>query len=434
MLYAHPLPVSAHPSAAEPPVFAESECVVIADKRTQEFLDIYYGVPMEDTAIEVGDIPVADAKTHQFFALAGTVYQVGVEDMIAPFADTTGLGTSLPLWITHDDVQRAAAASAMASGVTEAQTDLPPESVLETRSDLEGSWLRISADDARRPITVMQSLLPVRWSLQDVPPGVYTVAGYVFSPPYNAWAPRTGVVKVVDDALDPPAGALDPINDVVFSYQGRKVRACLDVPAGTQLDAYYYLEESPQLGWLPWLTDQPVNSGEVSLCFHADGKEVVGSLRLRLDLRSRDGSLVTSLRSRDTLTWLQGSGTCQDSERHCCDFVSTEEPQPMETAAAGSSAAMAPPAVAAGSMGADNAGAGGCSAVTVPFPQSPMSQRHALAWLWLGTLASCGWRRRRRLLARTSEIQLRDARVGSIVDLSERDEAHIASYGRGKRN
>jgi len=398
------LPALAHPSAAEPPVFEDSACVLVADKRAQEYLDIRYNVLMDDTAIEAGDIPVADAKTHQFFALAGTVYQVGTDDVLAPFADPMGQGVGLPLWITHSDVQRAAAASSMDSGVTEDQTDLPPERVLETRPELAGQWLRITADDARRPITATQSLIPVRWDLREVPAGVYTVAGYVFSPPYNAWAPRSGVVKVVDEGFDPPAGALEPINDVVFSYQGRSIKACLDVPAGTKLDAYYFVEESPSLGWLPWLTDAPAETGALNLCFHADAEGVVGSVRIRVDLRAADGSVTTSMLSKDTLTWLQGSGVCEESDLHCCDFEGARDAAASAAVDAAVDAAIdgSVPnestadagAVDLASAGAPvsedpSAPAGGCSLTTGP-------RRADGRWL-LGVAAGLGlWRRRRR--------------------------------------
>jgi hypothetical protein len=144
----------------------------------------------------------------------------------------------------------------------------------------------------------------------------------VFSPPYNAWAARKGVVKVVDGEHNPAAGALSPVNEVVFAYQGRRVQGCVDVPEATRLDAYYYVEEQPELGWLPWLQDKPIETGDQELCFHVDRTDVVGSIRLRWDLRPPDGAPVTTLRTQDTFTWLPGSGECQASDTHCCDFAS----------------------------------------------------------------------------------------------------------------
>jgi hypothetical protein len=328
----------AHPAAAESPTFLDAPCVTVVDKREAEYVDISYSVLMDDTAIEPGDIPVKDAKTHQFFALSGTIYQIGIDDFYVPFTDIEGKGLLFPLWITHSDVQRSAAAVEMASGVTAEQTDLPPARVLETRPDLDGQWLRITADDARRPITANQALLPVRWQLADVPAGVYTVSGYVFSPPYNAWAARPGVVKVVDADNDPAAGALDPVNEVVFAYQGRRVHGCVDVPDDTKLDAYYFLEEKPDLGWQPWIADKPIQSGDLELCFHVDQPDVVGSIRLRWDLHPPGDGAVTTIRTKDTFTWLPGSGDCTESATHCCDFPG-KDAGPKDAGAAGAGGA-----------------------------------------------------------------------------------------------
>ncbi|HET8936371.1 MAG TPA: hypothetical protein VFN67_23165 [Polyangiales bacterium] len=353
-----PLPAAAHPAAAESPTFLDAPCVVVADKREQAYLDIEYSVMMDDTVITPGDIPVSDAKTHQFFALTGSIYQVGIDDIYIPFTDTAGQGQVFPLWITHNDVQRAAAAVEMASGVSPAQTDLPPARVLETRADFSGNWLRITQDDARRPITSAQALLPVRWQLADVPAGVYTVTGYVFSPPYNAWAARPGVVKIIDAEHNPAAGAMSPVNEVVFAYQGRRVKGCLDVPDDTKLDAYYFVEEKPELGWLPWVQDKPVQTGDQELCFHLDRADIVGSIRMRWDLRPPDGD-VTSLRSRDTFTWLPGSGECTPSDTHCCDFASSK-PDKSDAGAT----IDAGPTVDAGKPKPAAASSGGCNIAT----------------------------------------------------------------------
>ena len=383
----------AHPAAAESPTFSDPPCIVVADKREQEHIDIDYAVLMDDTVIESGDIPVSDAKTHQFFALTGTIWTVGVDDLYVPYSDLEGRGIVFPLWVTHDDVQRSAAAVALATGVTAEQTDLPPERVLETRPDLDGNWLRITADDARRPITATQALVPVRWKLADVPAGVYTVTGYVFSPPYNAWAARPGVVKIVDADHNPAAGAIKSLNEVVFAYQGRRVQGCVDVPSETRLDAYYFLEEKPEMGWIPWIQDQAVQTGELEQCFHLERSDVAGSIRLRWDLRPPDGP-VTTLRSKDTFTWLQGSGTCVESASHCCAFAGSGDATGAGVDAGGGAA------VDAGSGTFRDAGGGGpgaadsggaCGVVAVRAVE-----RGRGWWILLGVIWGVGTRRSRR--------------------------------------
>jgi hypothetical protein len=368
---------SAHPAAAVSPTFLDAPCVIVADKREQDYLDIEYTVLVDDTVIESGDIPVTDAKTHQFFAVSGTIYQEGVDDIFIAFDEPDTKGVLFPLWITHSDVQRSAAAVEMATGVTQEQTDLPPNRVLESRTDLDKRWLRITQDDARRPITASAARLPVRWQLADVAPGAYTVSGYVFSPPYNAWAARAGVVKVIDADHNPAAGAMMPVNEVVFAYQGRRVKGCVDVPEGTTLDAYYFMEERPEMGWVPWIEGRRVESGELDQCFHMDRTDIAGSIRLRWDLHAPGDGPVTSVRSKDTFTWLQGSGECKESESHCCDFPMPDAPPRAGSGGAGGAGAAAA-AAGSGGGGAKQVGSpaaesgGGCTVAAGRAQRTPL--------------------------------------------------------------
>lgn len=295
-------------------------CVTVIDKSKQSVYELTYYVTIDDTAIDLTtDIPLPDAKSHQFFALAGTVIPNGETFRFYPFAPPDADAVLLPDWITFSDVKRAADASSQLTGATFSAQDFPHDMVLEDNPDFTDRWFRISSDTARLPIRVMQSYYPVRWDLTDVPPGAYTLAGYVFSPPYNTWATRTGVIKVRDDQTDPAAGAIGSITSGVFSYEGRHVSLCLDVPTGTQMTTYYHVEEQPALGWMPWLDARPVETGDLDLCFHASGEPFSGSVRLRIDLVTPDGR-VTTLHSHDTLTWLQGKGTCTESDTKCCNF------------------------------------------------------------------------------------------------------------------
>jgi len=311
----------AHPGPAEPPEFPAGPCVTVIDKSKQTQYDLSYYVTIDDTAIDLAtDIPLPDAKSHQFFALAGTVIPNGETFRFYPFDIAESDPVLLPYWITVGDVKRAAEASTQLTGTTFSAADFPHDMVLEGNADFTGRWFRISSDNARLPIRIMQSSLPVRWDLKAVPPGAYTIAGYVFSPPYNTWAMRPGVVKVIDATANPPAGAVSSITESVFSYQGRRVQVCLDVPNGTQMAAYYHVEEQPALGWMRWLDTQPVETGDLDLCFNAKDMSFSGSVRLRVDLMAPDGS-VTSLHSHDTLTWLHGKGTCTESDTKCCSFA-----------------------------------------------------------------------------------------------------------------
>jgi len=334
--------VHAHPAAAAPPEFPVSDCVTTLDRAQYDTFALSYVVPTDDTVLTEGDIPLRDAKSHQFFAFRGQVAALGSSHVYRPFAPDAVSVAPLPLWITEGDVQRAAAASAQLLGIATA-AELPLDQMLETHAALADQWLRMTPDDGRLPILARQTLVPVRWGLSDVPAGVYTVAGYIFSPPYNGWAVRPGVLKIKDAQHDPPAGEIAALSETVFSQQGRKLTACLDVPDGSTLDGDYRVEEQPERGWQSWLRGRPIRSGELSLCFHTSRRDVSGNLRLRLTLLAPDGSR-TALHSHDTITWLQGQGPCLESRTQCCAF--DEAPAPALSGVADEVVDIAPPAAA----------------------------------------------------------------------------------------
>jgi hypothetical protein len=365
-------------------------CITVVDKTKQTQLDISYQVAFDDTMFGAADIPLSDSKTHQFFAIAGDVLPNGPTYQVYLF-DEPSLGPiDLPNWITLSDVVRAAKASFDVNGAMFSDSDVPMDSVLASNAALQGRWQRITADNARLPIRVTQSFRPVHWNLTDVAPGLYSVAGYVFSPPYNDWAVSPGVVKVIDATHNAPAGDIASIMESVFSYQGRRVSACLDVPEGTQLTAYYRVEEQPEMGWLPWLDSRPVESGMLDLCFHTGQAGLAGSLRLRIDLTTADGA-VTSLHSHDTMTWLQGHGACSESDTECCSFepgpASADSAAPQDAARAGDASDAGVGVRDAGAAQA-RAAAHGCS---VSF-----AKRAACDWCVLAALLGLVvWMRRR---------------------------------------
>jgi hypothetical protein len=309
----------AHPAPAEAPDFPATQCVTVVDRDAQKNFDIEYSLLTDDTMFGLADIPLPDAKTHQFFAVAGAVASDAVSYQVFPFRPADAEPIELPLWITVDDVKRAAHASGTVEGAMFSQSDVPDGTTLADSSALAGLWQRVTQDDARVPITLEQAKQGARWNVQDVTPGVYSIAAYIFSPPYNGWAVRPGVIKVVDGEHDMPAGTIDSIDEFVFSYQGRRVSACLDVPKGTRLDAYFNVEERPEAGWMRWISGREVESGQLDLCFHDPKPELTGSVRMRFDLTGPDGTL-TTLHSADTITALQGSGPCIASDTLCCDF------------------------------------------------------------------------------------------------------------------
>jgi hypothetical protein len=311
-------PARAHEAPAEPPQFFADDCITVVDSDEQGALDIAYAVAFDDTVLTQGDIPVDDAKTHQFFAFRGMLFPQGFGHELFAFDPELPDAITLPLWITSDDVKRAAQANGAGSGTTFSESDVPADTLLEKHPRLQGRWLRVTADDARVPITIAQSLHGVHWELAGVPPGLYTVAGYIFSPPYNGWAVRPGLVAIVAGGEPVLAAVLEPVHETVFAYEGRRVRACVLAPEGTTLRVYVRVQERPELGWLPWKGERPLQAGRLELCIRNPRGDVSGSVRLRFDLQAPDGS-ATTVYSPDTFTALAGAGTCTPSETICCE-------------------------------------------------------------------------------------------------------------------
>lgn len=351
----------AHEAAAEPPLFERVECIERVDTREVDALELAYGVAYDDTALMVGDIDLPDAKTHQFFAFAGTLVADGFAQDFHPF-DAEGPAVQLPAWITVDDVKRAAQASGSVDATGFSASDVPAGAVLDAVPELQGRYLRITADDARVPITQAQAAKGVRWALAGVPAGVYTLAGYIFSPPYNGWSVRTAKVKIVDSELDAPALDVEPVRASLFASQGLRVRGCLDVPEGSELRGDFAIEERPEAGYVPWLEARPARSGDLQLCFHNPRPELTGSLRLRFELRAKDGRRWLYY-APDPITALPGGGECVEAGDVCCDF-------PRQAAAVDEPAEPDAGLVVAG-RGADAPDAGGEAA---PDPEPPSTR------------------------------------------------------------
>ena len=348
----------AHQATAEAPLFERVECVQRVDLREVGELALSYQVPYDDTALMMGDIDLPDAKTHQFFAFAGTLIADGFAQDFHAF-DADGPAVRVPTWITIDDVKRAAQASGSLDATGFSASDVPAGTVLDELPELRRRYLRITEDDARVPITQAQAAKGVRWALAGVPAGVYTLAGYVFSPPYNGWAVRTAKVKIVDAELDPPVLEVEPLRSSLFASQGLRVRACLDVPEGTELRAAFTIGERPELGYLPWLDARPASSGELQLCFHNPRPDLTGSVQLRFELRAKDGRRWLYY-APDPITALPGGAACVEAGNVCCDFphdpVVVEPPAALDAGLGAASPGGAGAGAAAAAAAAPDAG------------------------------------------------------------------------------
>jgi hypothetical protein len=310
--------VWAHPAAAEPPLFGIADgCVEVVDKQDVDALHVPYNVAFDDTVLTQGDIVLPDAKTHQFFAFRGALLPHDFGYELFEFTSERDVPVVLPEWISNADVKRAARATNTLDGTAFSESDIPEGAVLDANLELRDTYVRVTGDDARVPITLMQALEGVDWKLADVRPGLYTFAGYIFSPPYNAWAKRARLVEIIDDDEPGPAVQLESVEGGLFPYQGRIVRGCIAAPDGSSVRGSFSVVERPEAGWIEWLPSTAIASGEVELCFRDPRPDLTGSVRLRLDVSSANGE-TRSFYSPDTVTVLPGSGRCTPSATVCC--------------------------------------------------------------------------------------------------------------------
>jgi MYXO-CTERM domain-containing protein len=290
--------------------------VLVVDRTQQPMLRFGYRVEVDDTQITAGDIPLPDTLTHQFFALRGSVLFEGLTPELRTFDPDDPAAVAMPLWISQHDVERAQKSSD-GEMLGYDLSPLTPQDILETETALAGRWLRITPDDRRVPITFEQSIFGLQWNLRDVEPGLYTIAGYIFSPPYNGWEIRSGLVSIVDRERHVPAAVFQRIQESLFDRQGRRVRTCIDAAAGTRMRSYLWIQERVDLGWMPWGEEQFVESGTIEQCFKSPLTGMTGSVRLRVDLIAPDG-VEQTFYSPDMLTLISGSFACVESDSICC--------------------------------------------------------------------------------------------------------------------
>jgi hypothetical protein len=252
----------AHPRT--PVLWPDAACSSVVDRSETATLELTYAIPFEDTMLGPDELP--DSRTHQFFALCRQ----------------RDPGELLPQWITRDDVERAAAL-----GLVDAAS-VGPEQVLDEAPAWAGCFVRITADDARRPITFAAAAEPVAWTLADAPLGVHQIAGYTFEPPFNLWRARPGFVKLLADASDPaqdlPAAAL-PSADAIWPGRGT-LELCVD--AIPPIEAFVeWAPFAPQLDYQPLAQHTIAAPGTVVL--ELEGPAIDEPIEAVLRVRVVDG-------------------------------------------------------------------------------------------------------------------------------------------------
>jgi hypothetical protein len=266
----------------------------------------------------------------------------------------------LPLWLDLDDLTRAEAANAPTIAPNFHAADFV-EDVLSERLDLESYWRPIGLAGMRVPITMDQAMLGVTWDLRDVPAGLYQVVGYVFSPPYNAWEPRPGWIKIIDDMGELPAVTVESIDASLFDGQGRRVAGCVDAVPGSTLSAWFSLEDAAEgPRWQPFAQGVPVERDRFELCLHKPADGSAGIARVRVAITAPDGN-ATVAHAPDRLVLIGTPAPCTPSDDVCCEAPPAPA-QPAMQPAMKPVAAGAPAPIVPELEPAERASSGGCSA------------------------------------------------------------------------
>ncbi|HWB76690.1 MAG TPA: hypothetical protein VG755_17110, partial [Nannocystaceae bacterium] len=218
-------------------------------------LHIDYAAPFDDT--ELGDEELPDSRRYQFFAFAEQRYDFG-----------------LPIWITRADYDRADA-----NGDIVMLGDRP---ILEEDPTwLATKWTRITADDARIPITIEQSALGVDWDTGSTPPGTWFVAAYTWEPEQNLWTPRYGAVRIVDPDAPTSAGPTvflaNEVPSVVRVGDTYSPVGCIEAEGDATITASWGSVTggaTPQ--WIEFATDVAVVTGPLALAW-SPGDEAIGA-------------------------------------------------------------------------------------------------------------------------------------------------------------
>lgn len=264
-------------------VWSDAPCATVVNRSETATVHFDYVVPLEDLG-PLTDDEVEDSRTHQFFAFTRLDYAA------------VGTAQRLPPWIGQADIDRAALVDPEV-----VPANIEAIDVLETTTRFEpAEWLRITADDARVPISDAQAAMGVDWDVTAVPPGVYSIWGYTWEPLTNLWAGRPGFVKLVQSAALAddvgPAIALLVDNGEVTTGVPHPVLGCADVPAGSTVTIEWGIAPGPiEPAWELLIEDAPIETGALAIAIELPARAVEGQVgqtlvRLRATVTDPEGA------------------------------------------------------------------------------------------------------------------------------------------------
>ncbi len=265
----------------QPVRWAEADCAQIVDLSQTPVLHLEYAIGEEDVGMTPDEVD--DSRTMQFFAFRRQDFR------IAP-----------PPWITQADVTRAADADP----VNVVPSAITADDVLESSSRFSSSdWLRITADDARVPITFDQAAMGVDWDLAGATPGTYQLWGYTWEPVLNIWSARPGFVKLVASAAAAadagPSIALLDDEAVVTAGEGHPVLGCADVADGSTVTLQWGAKVgSVEPQWQTVIEDEAIASGALTLEFVPPDAAAGQVVQLRATVRDPQGHEYTAYGAR----------------------------------------------------------------------------------------------------------------------------------------
>ena len=240
-----------------PVVWSAAECGMVIDRSTKPVAHFEYAVPMEDVPEMRTADEVDDSRTHQFFAFRKL-----------DFASANS-SEKLPRWITQADIDRAAMVDPMVVGMVMA--GIPTEEILANDTRFGAAdWVRITADDARVPISNAQAAMGVDWDISAVEPGAWTVWGYTWDPILNLWSERPGFVKIIASASEAdaagPAIALLSEDAQLVGGEAHALPGCVDAPDGSTITIEWgAVVGSVEPEWKAIVEDEPISTGMLDL-------------------------------------------------------------------------------------------------------------------------------------------------------------------------
>ena len=196
-------------------------CIQTVDRSADPLFEFSYTIPAEDLNVTADELD--DSRRHQFVA----------------FCRHWERETGLPSYLSSRDLQRV-----IDAGLQPADPELD-EVLEEDAAWPDACWVRITPDDARRPISFATASEPVVWDTTSVEAGVYRIAGYTWEPPLNIWSAAPWAVRVVDGPDDDigPAVVIGPLPVGVPHDEPLSVELCIDAVMGSRVELSWALKE-----------------------------------------------------------------------------------------------------------------------------------------------------------------------------------------------